>query len=183
METGLKFNVKAYDRTVRRIKGEAKRFEMDTPLQVIAKGDSGVLDNRIRDRTGKDVYLNPPCKTVGCHAGWTCVLNPEDTTIKGVRKNAALISRMNWDEIKPRATQILGITEDEANVLFHLWKWPEPYQSQYRNATTIKGHQRAALAYFAFFRKNKLAAERAEAKARKIEEKASGTQAVASGGC
>lgn len=157
----VKFNVKAFDRVVRRIKGNGERFDMDIPLETIDKGSSGVYSRQL------DEFRNPPCKTVGCFGGWTCVLNPLDTSIKGIRKNADRVASMGWTLVQEEAIRILGITRDEAETLFHTNTWPSPFKEKYNEAKTIKGEQRVGLARFAAFRKMKLAQARervAEAK-------------------
>lgn len=157
----VKFNVKAYDSVVRRIKENGERFDMDTPLEVIDKGSSGVYNRQLEE------YRNPPCKTVGCFGGWACVLNPLDTSIKGIRKNAARVANMGWDSVQKEAIRILGITENEAETLFHTHNWPSPFKEKYNEAKTIKGQQRAGLARFAAFRKEKLAREKVKAQVEK----------------
>lgn len=120
----VKFNVKAFDRVVRRIKENGERFDMDIPLETIEKGSPGVYNSHLQE------YLDPPCKAVGCFGGWTCVLNPLDKSIKGIRKNAARVANMDWTEVQGEAIQILGINEDEAETLFHANSWPEPFKEK-----------------------------------------------------
>lgn len=167
--SGVRFNVKAYDRVVRRIKENGERFDMDVPLEIVAKGSEGVRGRFIR--AAVDHHRNPPCKTVGCFGGWACVLNSLDTSIKGIRRNAARVANMGWDSIQAEAIEILGITHAEAETLFHANSWPAPFTQQYAQAKTIKGQQRAGLARFAAFRKEKLAQEKLRAKENKAFQK------------
>lgn len=59
----------------------------------------------MREEQNKNYYDYPACKTVGCIAGWACVLSKENLLSAG--------------EIEARATELLDITQEQANRLFY----------------------------------------------------------------
>lgn len=60
----------------------------------------------------------PPCGTVGCIAGWTCMLSG---MASGTRSSAE---------------ELLEISRFESDSLFMVEDWPEPIRTQYMHATT-----------------------------------------------
>jgi hypothetical protein len=62
------------------------------------------------------LMLEPPCKTVACLAGWTCVL-----------ANSNVMGNFAY-----HAEQLLGITEEQSRSLFFTEKWPNKFSRAYR---------------------------------------------------
>ena len=152
----MEFNVKLFDRVVRRIAKNPRTFVMDEPIADVSRqkkqkkaivGDAGVR-------------FVPSCGTVGCFAGWTDVLNRGRITKSNIQKT--LVS--SWypsdftggESISDRAADALGITLGEAEELFYAHHWPEPFRTQYVTAKRKDQQVKVALAYFADFRARKL---------------------------
>jgi hypothetical protein len=78
------------------------------------------------------------CHTTACIAGWACVI---DQGKKVLGANNGHLEMKRWKQlafhvgalINPdnKAIQILGITKDQANALFLVRYWPEPFGPQY----------------------------------------------------
>ena len=155
----MEFNVKLYDRVVRRIKNNPRTFVMDEPIADYSEhkkkkkaisGDAGV-------------HFVPSCGTVGCFAGWTDILNRGKITKGNIEETLhspwKTFDLGSFEGISVRAQKALGLTRNEADELFYHYRWPEPFRTQYVSAKRKDQQVRAALAYFADFRKRKLEAE------------------------
>lgn len=76
--------------------------------------------------------LAPDCETTMCIAGW-----------------AAFLERRHVDDspwIEDRARDVLGLFGGEANRLFYVAAWPEPYATDYATATTPEARASVAVA-------------------------------------
>lgn len=98
------------------------------------------------------VYADsPPCGTVGCIAGWACMLNGDKPT-PGGGSQIYFFSR---------GQELLGLTKDQADRLFTApalafeWKsaptWPKKFARRYEKAKTPKGRASATLARIEHF--------------------------------
>jgi hypothetical protein len=85
-------------------------------------------------RLNMSVGLEPsnaaPCGTTGCIAGWTALLSRKfthaDVETCGVE--------LRWTDVKNAAISKLGLTPDEASVLFHIDNWPAQFREPFNNA-------------------------------------------------
>jgi len=78
--------------------------------------------------------LIPSCGTVGCIAGWVCILEG----FQAMEKLGSL-------SIPIKATQLLQISVREADHLFYVTGWPSPFREQYIEGPTKTAKQRAKI--------------------------------------
>ena len=134
-------NTKLLRRVAKHISEEPRRLNMDITLNTI--------DTYRAERYVKEM---PPCGTVGCIAGWTCVLS------ESVPKY--------FDEVIPIASSKLGLTHEQADALFAEPKfnsgdvdyarvWPRRFAKRYLKAKTPKGRASATVARIEHFIKTK----------------------------
>lgn len=122
----MALNVKLLRKVKRHILAMPSRFAMN---YFVARGKPGVLMTRkYPDGSVNQVFLDgkkrkaPPCGTVGCIAGWAALLTAKDP--KRVADNTA----------ETRGRRALGLTRDQASVLFYTYSWPWEMQERYLNA-------------------------------------------------
>lgn len=96
-------NIELAERVLAHIKAHREAFDMKDGLDI---------NCATRDRIG-----HYPCGTVACIAGWTVLL--ADFKNSRTRAIADYICSYNWLDLKNRATQLLGITNLEAQELFY----------------------------------------------------------------
>ena len=101
------------------ILAEPRRFNMRYAVEPVAGGQFGIL---------KEQLDTPPCGTACCFGGAVYLLGKR---IKTMRRRS-----FEWDDVRPFATQYLGINEDQADRLFHTSNWPTHFREAYDNATT-----------------------------------------------
>lgn len=86
------------------------------------------------------------CGTTACIGGWAVALNPpgknEEDPEKGY--HFALF-------VYDRAIDLLQITEEQAEALFHAEQWPDPFCGQYYGADTPEARAKAAVARIGHF--------------------------------
>lgn len=66
--------------------------------------------------------LIPTCKTVGCFAGWTCMISDNDLNEKPIV--------IDWEG---RASRLLGLNYSNAHDFFHSTYWPFKFREAYHN--------------------------------------------------
>jgi hypothetical protein len=76
----------------------------------------------------------PDCGTVGCIAGWTCILAGFQT-----------MESLNYCGPAKKARELLDISISEANVLFYITEWPSPFKDRYLSPATKTAKQRAKI--------------------------------------
>lgn len=59
------------------------------------------------------------CGTVGCIAGWTYVLNEPDLSMDHALSSDLIVDEQMIDAIEDRAREHLGLTEDQAWLIFY----------------------------------------------------------------
>lgn len=122
--------VKLLERVIAHIEEEPKRFDI---------AQWGYKKSKLVD--------GPACGTVACIAGWTLLLHARpDERAKSLRarslKGMWTALGLAWDDyggvldtdIGVRVAKLLDITNTEADRLFLLTSWPEPYRSRYIDA-------------------------------------------------
>lgn len=109
------------------IVAEPEAYDQNTWAQSGAPGDYHEFKYTNLPST-LDKY--PSCGTVGCLAGWiTMIADPK------LRNTASRIG----SQARTIAMQKLGLNKDQANRLFGASStWPEPFNFEYREATTHK---------------------------------------------
>lgn len=130
-------NTRLLRKVQRHILEEPKRYDQDRWL---IRGDEATIHLEPNDV--------PACKTVGCIAGWVCVLGK---SIPKLAYNSGI-----------RAKKLLGLTTGQADRLFapilyadanHCW--PEKFETKYRKANTAKKRAKVAAARIDHFIKTK----------------------------
>lgn len=134
----------------------------DVKRHILAEPRRLDMDLWTRDASYMTTLLRPACKTTACIAGWTGMLAIKRAFPKRSFRYIAYHDTQLFDsavvrlglvaETAPatfspnsRAQFLLGITESEARVLFHVSAWPEPYQTQYNNANMVINSYRIRL--------------------------------------
>lgn len=135
-------NKKLLRKVMAHIKAEPRRLDM-----------AFLLEQTDKEYAAEDKSL-PPCGTVGCIAGWACILDLK-------RFNAEDIAFNGWERGKKR----LNLNEDQAHRLFSSpgdWeysngnegrKWPEAFANRYNKAKTARGRMNATVARIEHFLK------------------------------
>lgn len=113
-------NVRLLRKVKKHILEEPRRFQMSEGLRFADEG------------------------TVGCIAGWTCVL--------GDRK-VDWSERTDWTDVRDRARALIGI--ENHTVLFRVSCWPEPFSTRYVNAKTTRTRAKIAAERIEHFIKTK----------------------------
>lgn len=118
----------------RYIENNRDRWNQASWVEDPSGGDTGTIDKM---KTYAEDPLNPSCKTTGCFAGWTVLLSGyrphvatshflgsgteyaylDDLYVVPPGKNVMDITAV--ETIPKVARDLLGITQDEANLLFH----------------------------------------------------------------
>jgi hypothetical protein len=111
---------------------EPKKFDMwtwgiavnkDTLLQLLASDELVYSD--IEDEIKRLAKINPPCGTVDCLAGQTLV------TLGGFKPNLKIGKRGYYefpDNTPEKALKLLGLSEDQAALLFYPDNWPYKFE-------------------------------------------------------
>lgn len=81
------------------------------------------------------------CGTVACIAGWTVILIEPEAQVPF---SFTLSNELNWMTISERARQILGLTPQQADDLFHLSDWPANWANEFYSARSDKDRARIA---------------------------------------
>ena len=131
--------IKRLEQVQKYILAEPKRLQMGTWAIIYnVKGEMFKQD--------KDMDDLPDCGTVGCIAGWTALLENRKALIKqelkGLQKRGGQVSE---PDIEERARKILGLDDEQAQNLFFVSYWPEPYQTAFENAETHKQRAKATV--------------------------------------
>lgn len=69
------------------------------------------------------VQVIPPCNTVGCIAGWATMLSIKDMT---------QLLQFGVQDFIRNGRRLLGLSDNEANVLFYISHWPESFRDEYK---------------------------------------------------
>lgn len=78
------------------------------------------------------------CKTVGCIAGWACCLSADGRSIAQRRQNAQ--RTLDWHS---SGRDALGLTDAQADCLFHVTFWPEEHAHAYYSGATPMARAKA----------------------------------------
>lgn len=115
-------------RVIKHIKEEPKRFIMGSIIQ--KRGEEWFGYDTVYDgcSMGIENWEFPRCNTAACIAGWAAILAGKE--------------RINWNNGK----RALGITEAQANRLFHPDGWDAKLAEKYASAETHKVRVNAAVA-------------------------------------
>lgn len=128
-------NVKLLRKVAKHIAAEPRRYDQDKTLEFLKEEAKVALGS-----------MAPPCGTMGCIAGWTCVI-----TGKTKRAKRSFGYR--------RAQKQLQLTKDQAHRLFaYSWAdegWPKNFRMGYRLAATKEEKARIAVARIEHFIKTK----------------------------
>ena len=129
-EKGIqKMNVRLLRRVAKHIAEEPRRLDM---YKIAAKTSTGQTDT-------------PPCGTVGCIAGWACLLS------------GSSVHGSSWS----KGMKLLGLTNEQAFRLFDYPigcsgdGWPARFGQRFINAKTSRGEASAAIARIWHFIKTK----------------------------
>lgn len=112
---------------------EPKRMNMRVPCVLDVDKKSRNFTARM---TASDIREYPPCKTVGCVAGWA-----DNLTLGGAPVSA---KARQWARVQARAIRVLGLTKKEANNLFHVHNWPDEFERRYRRAENMGDYEERA---------------------------------------
>lgn len=82
----------------------------------------------------------PPCRTVGCIAGWSIFLNQPEEWKAMLATDSDLCDSANGLLANPAVTarKILGITESQERRLFYADAWPDKYWDAFTLAKSKK---------------------------------------------
>ena len=102
---------------------EPKRLDMNHWVVKFLKADR---------KNEFNIKYIPPCKTVGCIAGWECTLHPKKAKELGWsglqkyydRTATATTEYATTESTVKVATELLGLTENQAQILFYPTAWP-----------------------------------------------------------
>jgi hypothetical protein len=99
-------------------------------VELLARVRAHILEDERRiemSRYARRAYgrTAPPCGTTACIAGWAVILTD------GLPKR---ITDDYYASVKPRAINLLGLSEDEADRLFFVMGWPRAFHDRYRAA-------------------------------------------------
>lgn len=92
-----------------------------------------------------DAHNAPPCRTVGCIAGWSCLLSGET------------VDKSSWS----KGRNLLGLDEDASYRLFDYPAnlptdgWPKKFVKRFMNARTPRGRATVTVARIEHFIKTK----------------------------
>lgn len=82
-----------------------------------------------------DDEKQPPCGSVGCLAGWrVAMINPQLFNSRVTDRMSAEYIGFDWDSVEERAQVSLGLTDEQADRLFHVRNWPANFAYAYRSA-------------------------------------------------
>lgn len=120
---------------------DIERLSKDTQLShfvktTVVKGKKA-LDFRghVSGWNEPEVHPLPECNTVGCIAGWTCIL-------AGFKTQESL----QGYGVQNKAEALLDIASWEAQKLFYVDSWPQPFKADYLSPKTKTAVQRARIA-------------------------------------
>lgn len=110
-------------------------------VRLLRRVKKAILDEPKRLDMGDWIYTYegglsaPKCGTVACIAGWATLLavgsiKDVKATAKELRRTQAIISQ--------EGMLALGIQSFDADRLFYVDKWPEPYRTAYGTARTAQ---------------------------------------------
>lgn len=91
------------------------------------------------------------CGTVGCIAGWACILNSkkDEKALRRQAKNDSRswrVGRIHFDVSVPdKAQKILGLTDRQRDSLFYVSSWPTEFMLAYYKARTQKDTTRVVI--------------------------------------
>lgn len=141
-----KINIRLLRQVAKQISEEPRRLDMNVLTDLRAPEDAG----------------NPPCGTVGCIAGWSCVLS-------GSRPKPLLAPTLFWG----KGRRLLGLTEVQGERLFNVPAdaiyeqervlygvtdkrephryWPIKFAKRYAKAKTPRGRMLATVARIEHF--------------------------------
>lgn len=111
-----KINLKMIRRVLRHVEADQRRLGM------WAWAEFWTNEALVKFRDGKNCSI-PPCGTIACMAGWTCILNGRNTAAQ-VEKSIAKYAKKDSDgslalfHYQKKARKILGFTKDEAEKVF-----------------------------------------------------------------
>ncbi len=71
--------------------------------------------------------LEHKCGTTACIAGWALALNPSVE----LQRVAYCLEDYDADDIEWKASNLLGMSQEQASRLFHTDQWPREFQSRY----------------------------------------------------
>lgn len=111
-------NVELLERVKQHILEEPLRLEMGEGLMFRAPGTER------RAYYTDSIVQTPVCGTVGCIAGWACLLtdkNWDDTS---------------WDSIRFRARELIGLNYWQSSRLFYMAAWSAEFKERYIATTT-----------------------------------------------
>lgn len=110
-------NVKLLRKVAKHILSEPKRLRM---LNWIMRGAPGEIRKAQSDGWGESGTIRfPACGTVGCIAGWTCMLSGQE----------------ELGDVVPNARKLLRINAEAAVRLFYVADWPRHFRDRYFKAT------------------------------------------------
>jgi hypothetical protein len=138
-------NVRLLRKVAKHIAEEPRRLDMDVLTDI---------------RDPKEDDRNPPCGTVGCIAGWSCLLT-------GMPRKKSWSPTRYWEH----GQKLLGLTKEEGKRLFNTpsdavfeherygeditMYWPLRFAKRYENAKTPRGRASATVARIEHFIKTK----------------------------
>jgi hypothetical protein len=76
----------------------------------------------------------PACGTLACIAGWSVILSDQHRDV--VRADDGGEQFIPWIDIKVLARDVLRLGYQQAEKLFYVDYWPEPYRTNYLNASS-----------------------------------------------
>lgn len=113
-------NTKLFEQVMEQIESNPEHFEM----QSFFAADTYKLCSR--EAVMKDLISESRCGTTACIAGWAITLHHKNNLLS----DGFAICGPTEDA----ATGILGINYDEAQRLFYVENWPDPYRREYIDA-------------------------------------------------
>lgn len=120
-------NVELLERVKQHILEEPNRLSMAFTTRFVENKDEMIDKLDGYDSCSENVFLNPPCGTAGCIAGWAYMLSGFKPTSR--------------EYIKDRVAELLDITNDEMSRLYYTTEWPRKYYNAFKTYDLTKRAQ------------------------------------------